>query len=140
MKKYFVSVICSVVAGVMLLSSCTSESAQLKLAAKIANAQCPIKIDSNLTMTGCSYSDNTLIYTVKDRESPLLGTVSDMDIDLAKEVMIQELVDPDDEEAVELVDLLIKANADVVYVYVGERTHEKVTIEISSQELVAARK
>lgn len=125
---------------IISFSSC-SEKNQLKLAAEVANRDCPMRIDEGMLCTRIAFQDNEFQYYVECDEEVLGMQFMDVfeKLKAANEEDIRQSFLTDwDPDIRELVTMLRRNNVNVVYIYTGSITGKQVRCVIDLNQVEEA--
>lgn len=136
LKSYTILAVLPVLA--VLVSSCLSEESKLAAIAEVANKQCPMAMEPDGTITGVKFdrATRTLTYEIQSNLDPEFLTMKG-NVEWMKRSMFIELSreSPDDEDINDLLDLLIKCNGTLEYVFNNIVGAYPLSVKISTDEL-----
>lgn len=120
------------------ITSCSSNQDELKKACEEASKQCPVQADYGMSIVSIDYADNNVVYNVEVDEN-IYGPDAIQQFtgakDQMREAMKQAILSGSDKEIGAMVDLCRKANANIVFKYVGKPSGKSFEIEIPTNEL-----
>lgn len=123
---------------VVLLNCISCTEAGLKLAAEVANNECPLEIEGVGKVTSISYDGNSVMYNCVITEEGLsVEDIKDMK-ETVKASIIEELISDTDPDGKEFVDQIVSANANVVYNYM-EKGGANYEVTITTEDIKKAK-
>ena len=135
MKKLFYSFF-AVIAAIVLVGC--NGSTKVDVMAKLANAQCPVVVDETITLVKVGYDNGEFVYYYHI-DDELLSVLSIMERDFCEEQLKEEtkngLNPGNDAEVAELFDVLIDADASLVYSYCDYNDVEHYRVVFTPEEM-----
>lgn len=124
--------LCSLSLLVIIATSC--QDIKLKAAIELANKECPIDVGQAGKITSIIYDGNNVIYTFRlNEEITNIKTLKENPKGMKESIKI--MFQNPTKEVKTLLELVVKCNAGLQMTYVGEDSGDKVTYELTTDEL-----
>lgn len=124
--------LCSLSLLVITVTSC--QDIKLKAAIELANKQCPIDMGPAGKITSVAYDGDNVVYTFRLNEDITnIQTMKDNPKGMKESIKI--MFQNPTKEAKILLELVVKCNAGLQMIYIGEESGDKVTYELATDEL-----
>ena len=132
-RRFVIGMFAFILCGIMTMMSSCSEI-KLKAAVEAADSQCPMSLGFAGELTKISYDDDLVVFAITMDES-----IVDIDMmadnpDIMKAAIKTMLANAGDEAGV-LIDMIIDANANLCFKYIGRKSGKEASIILRASEL-----
>lgn len=132
-RRFVIGMFAFILCGMMtMLSSCSE--IKLKAAVEAANSQCPMSLGYAGEMTKISYDDDLVVFTITMSESIVGIDMLANNPDIMKAAIKTMLTNVGDEAGI-LIDMIIDANANLCFKYIGRDSGKEASIILRASEL-----